>query len=156
MDVTNLPVDRVPALIRSNAAAWGDVLGRGDVAERPSDDRWSTLEYACHVRDVLLLYHERLQLMLAEDDPTFPDWDQDEAAVACDYGRQDPAAVARDIDAAAVVLAEAFEKVAGDQWQRLGTRSDGSRFTVDTFARYFIHDPVHHIWDVTENPDHRR
>ena len=33
--------------------------------------------------------------------------------------------------------------------QRTGRRSDGAHFTVETFARYFIHDPVHHLYDVT-------
>ena len=37
----------------------------------------------------------------------------------------------------------------GGQWQRTGRRSDGASFTVETFARYFIHDPVHHLYDVT-------
>ena len=36
----------------------------------------------------------------------------------------------------------------GDQWQRPGGRSDGARFTVGTLARYLLHDPVHHVWDV--------
>ena len=36
----------------------------------------------------------------------------------------------------------------GDQWQRTGSRSDGAAFTVATFARYFVHDPVHHLDDV--------
>jgi hypothetical protein len=39
--------------------------------------------------------------------------------------------------------------VTGDQWQRTGKRSDGASFTVETFARSFIHDPVHHLYDVT-------
>jgi hypothetical protein len=25
------------------------------------------------------------------------------------------------------------------------------QFTVATFAKYFIHDPVHHLWDVTRS-----
>lgn len=25
---------------------------------------------------------------------------------------------------------------------------DGSAFTVESLTRYFIHDPVHHLWDV--------
>jgi hypothetical protein len=39
--------------------------------------------------------------------------------------------------------------VTGAQWQRTGSRSDGADFTVESFARYFIHDPVHHLYDVT-------
>jgi hypothetical protein len=45
-------------------------------------------------------------------------------------------------------LASRFEGVHGDQWQRTGYRSDGAAFTVESFARYLIHDPVHHLWDV--------
>jgi len=39
--------------------------------------------------------------------------------------------------------------VTGAQWRRTGNRSDGASFTVETFARYFVHDPVHHLYDVT-------
>jgi len=30
-----------------------------------------------------------------------------------------------------------------------GRRSDGAVFTVASFARYMVHDPVHHLYDVT-------
>jgi hypothetical protein len=59
------------------------------------------------------------------------------------------AVVAADLLAAAATLADRFDGVSGDQWQRTGARSDGAQFTVETFARYFIHDPVHHLHDVT-------
>ena len=137
-------------LVRANAAAWQEVLARParEVALRPSDDRWSALEYACHVRDVLVLYDERLQLMLTEDDPDFPNWDQDVAAAENRYDEQDPARVAADIAAAAAVIAARFDGVPEGAWGRTGNRSDGARFTVDSFARYFVHDPVHHLDDV--------
>ncbi len=35
------------------------------------------------------------------------------------------------------------------QDQRTGRYSDDASFTIETFARYFIHDPVHHLYDVT-------
>ena len=80
----------MPNLIRDNAAQWPAVLGRPDARNRPSADRWSPLEYACHVRDVFRLFDMRLHRMLDEDDPTFANWDQDETAVADRYGEQDP------------------------------------------------------------------
>jgi hypothetical protein len=127
---------------------WTGVLGADDVAVRPSDDRWSALEYACHVRDVFRIYDQRLTLMLTEDDPHFPNWDQDASAVDDAYNAQDPAVVATEIVMAGNRLADAFESVTGDQWARTGVRSDGVAFTVDTFGRYFIHDPIHHLGDV--------
>ena len=45
-------------------------------------------------------------------------------------------------------LAAAFGRVRADQAQRTGRRSDSSVFTVVTLARYFVHDPVHHLHDV--------
>ena len=138
----------VAALIRDNAAAWPEVLARSDVAVRPTSDRWSALEYGCHVRDVYRLYLERLTLMLSEDDPLFPDWDQDATAVEDGYADQDPTVVADELVEAADRLAAAFDGVTGAQWRRPGRRSDGASFTIDSFSRYLIHDPVHHLWDV--------
>ncbi len=95
------------------------------------------------------LFDERLELMLTDDDPVFPNWDQDETAVADRYPEQDPAKVAAELTQSAQVIANRFQGVTGGQWQRPGRRSDGASFTVETFARYFIHDPVHHLYDVT-------
>jgi hypothetical protein len=148
-DASTVAVDDVPTMIRENAAQWPGVLARPAARTRPRDDRWSPLEYGCHVRDVFRLYDVRLHLMLDEDDPTFANWDQDETAVADRYGEQDPETVGADLVAAASQLADSFAAVRPDQYGRRGTRSDGARFTVETFARYLIHDPVHHLWDVT-------
>ncbi|MFF2616508.1 DinB family protein [Kitasatospora sp. NPDC001261] len=141
----------VAGMVRANAEGWLAVLA-GDVEglrRRPAPGVWSDLEYACHVRDVFRLFEVRLNLMLDLEDPLFPNWDQDETAVAERYGEQDPKVVAGELAEAAETLAAAFERVAGAQWARTGNRSDGARFTVESFSRYLIHDPVHHLFDVT-------
>jgi len=98
---------------------------------------------------VFRLYHHRLGLMLTEDDPVFPNWDQDETAVADRYAEQDPTEVAGELAEAAAGLSDRFAGVGDGQWQRPGRRGDGAAFTVETFGRYFVHDPVHHLYDVT-------
>ena len=152
-DTRGVDPPKVADLIRANAAAWQTVLQRADVAVRARPDVWSPLEYACHVRDVFALYDERLALMLADDrsadEPArFASWDQDVTAVEARYSEQDPASVGPEITAAAEQLAARFDGVTGVQWDRTGLRSDGALFTVATFSRYLIHDPVHHLWDV--------
>jgi hypothetical protein len=152
LDTSSFGRERIPGLIAANAAAWPPLLTGPDTAEvarRPRPDKWSSLEYACHVRDVFRLYDYRLELMLTQDDPLFPNWDQDATAVADRYGEQDPAIVASELTMAAEALADRFAAVGGDQWLRPGRRGDGAAFTVETFGRYFIHDPVHHLYDVT-------
>jgi hypothetical protein len=101
---------------------------------------------------VFRLYKYRLELMLTEDDPVYPNWNQDETAVKDRYGEQDPAAVVTELASAGDRLADAFQAVNGEQWLRTGNRSDGARFTVESFARYLLHDPVHHLYDVTGRP----
>jgi len=138
----------VADLLRANAGAWPPLLADPRARTRPSSRVWSALEYGCHVRDVFRIYDERLRRMLAEDDPLYPNWDQDQTALDDDYAAQSVEAVTEQLLAAAGQLARRFESVAEDQWGRTGRRSDGASFTVDTFARYFIHDPIHHLHDV--------
>ena len=144
------PREEVGAMLRDNAARWPALLRHPSARERPSDDRWSALEYACHVRDVFRLYDERLVMMLEHDDPAYPNWDQDETAVKDRYAEQEPERVGTDLVEAGERLAARFDALEADEWDRPGTRSDGARFTVESFARYFIHDPLHHLHDVEE------
>jgi len=147
-DASGVPYADIPRLARENIERWPSVLERTDVRERPNEHTWSPLEYAAHVRDVFRIFRLRLQRMLDEDDPTFENWDQDATAVAERYGEQDPVAVARELVAAGAEVADDFEAVPESALDRTGRRSDGAVFTVVTLARYFIHDPVHHLWDV--------
>ncbi|MER7846759.1 DinB family protein [Kitasatospora sp. NPDC096077] len=151
LDTPKVAVTDVAGLVRANARSWQAVLaGDGEgLRRRPRPEVWSDLEYACHVRDVFRLFLVRLGLMLDQDGVLFPNWDQDETAVAGRYREQRPEAVAGELAAAAEALAAAFDAVSGEQWQRTGVRSDGARFTVGSFARYLVHDPVHHLFDVT-------
>ena len=150
-DASTCEVTAVPALIRDNAAAWRSLLDEGRIkAGRGDETSWSSLEYACHVRDVYRRYRERVRLMLDQDDPLFANWDQDQSAVADRYDEQDPAQVVDDLEAAAEALAAELEAVAGAAWDRPGRRSDGASFTVATLSRYMVHDPIHHAWDVVK------
>jgi hypothetical protein len=99
---------------------------------------------------VFRLYRERLDLMLTQVNPTYPNWDQDASALEGRYDAQAPAQVAVELDRAATRLASAFDDLSTDQWLCTGSRSDGARFTVETFARYMIHDPSHHLHDVNQ------
>jgi hypothetical protein len=139
----------VASLVRANAAAWPAILGAADVSLRPDESIWSPLEYGAHVRDVYRLAVVRLTLMLTQDDPLFANWDQDETAIAERYGEQDPSVVAEELVAAARSVADLLDAVPAESWERPGRRGDGARFTVASFAKYVIHDPVHHRWDAS-------
>ena len=147
-DPTAQPLAAVPGLIHDTAMAWSQVLRRPDVRDRPAPEVWSPLEYACHVRDVHRLFAERVELMLREDEPTFANWDQDETAIASRYSEQDPAEVDVDLIEAAGHVAGLYSTVTPETAGRLGFRSNGSVFSIETLGLYHLHDVVHHVHDV--------
>jgi hypothetical protein len=144
--------DEVPALLRANAEGWRRYFaeaGTETVRTRTEPTKWSPLEYACHVRDCNKLYTYRIELMLEQDDPQYPDWDQDATAVEAEYGKQDPDTVVAEVADTTEIIAALLASITDEQGRRTGHRGDGSDFTIDTLARYFVHDPIHHLWDVT-------
>ncbi|MFZ4719840.1 MAG: DinB family protein [Ilumatobacteraceae bacterium] len=143
-----LDLVRVPAVLRANAVDFAALLSHPRVTERPDDGTWSGLEYGCHVRDVYRLYLFRLDLMRGEDAPQFPNWDQDVTALDDRYHEQSAVEVAGELAVAADLLARAYETIEPHEWSRTGFRSDGAAFTIESFTRYLVHDPVHHVWDV--------
>lgn len=143
--------DDIGTLTRGTIARFSDVLA-GDpsvVRARPRPDKWSPLEYAAHVRDVYRINLQRLRWMLTEESPMFPNWDQGPSAIEGRYDLLDPGELAAQLRHDGEAIAAAFDSVDGAEWNRTAMRSDGAEFTVESFARYFLHDPIHHIWDVS-------
>ncbi|MEC3915995.1 DinB family protein [Nocardia sp. CDC160] len=160
--------EAVPGLTRDSAARLAVALERPDAAVRPDDSTWSTVEYAAHVRDVCRIFTHRLDIartgtarpgpVIAAYDttvtvgdngiPMFSNWDQDATALAENYAAAETATVAAELASAAETVARAFEAVPVAERDRAALRSNGSAFTIDSMARYFIHDLVHHAHDV--------
>ncbi len=136
------------------AEEWVQILQSHPAVEaRPGPGVWSPLEYACHVRDVYRVFDDRLGSMLAEDFPRFANWDQDQTAVLERYAEADPEVVAAQLEEAAQTLVGHVEALHLADLERTGSRSDGAEFTVASLLQYFLHDVVHHLWDVTGQQD---
>ncbi|UNX55655.1 DinB family protein [Georgenia sp. TF02-10] len=148
LDAGTVPADELGNRVREVLPRWAPVLQRPDVAHRPAAETWSALEYACHVRDMFRVIVGRLQMVLAEEDPVFPNWDQDAAAAAGRYAEADPEQVTTELTQAGLALAAALDGVGPDERDRPGRRSDGAAFTATTLGQYALHELVHHTWDV--------
>jgi DinB family protein len=136
------------------AEEWVQILRSSPaVTARPQPDVWSPLEYGAHVRDVYRLFDGRLVQMLSDDTPTFANWNQDQTAVKERYSEQDPEVVADELETAAQRFVARIQSLTPEQYERRGIRSDGAEFTVVTFLQYFLHDVIHHLWDVTGQQD---
>lgn len=143
-----IPPEAIGPLARELAVGWRVALERPEVHVRPSPTTWSVLEYGAHVRDVNQVFAERLRAILQLEYPMFASWDQDAAAVERRYDLQAPEAVAGELVQAANVLADRFDAIDAEGWDRRGRRTDGAEFTAVSLGRYYLHDVVHHLHDV--------
>ncbi|OFE17889.1 methyltransferase type 12 [Humibacillus sp. DSM 29435] len=150
-DPDDIRGDGVSTILRDAAGRFLMVLERPDAAARPAVGVWSPLEYACHVGDVCDVMRGRLEQIVAGEGGLvrFPDWNQDEAAIAAQYWRAEPAQVGDRIATAFELAAQAYAAPTAEQWSWPAERSNGSTFTAATLSRYFVHDIHHHLWDVS-------
>jgi hypothetical protein len=123
------------------------------VRAHPTPGVWSALEYACHVRDVFEVQRERLAQALTEDTPTVTPMRRDERVAELRYNEQDREAVADQLDANAVALADAFEALTPEQWDRqcLYLYPDPENPTARDMrwlGTHTVHEGNHHLLDV--------
>lgn len=78
------------------------------LARRPAPGVWAPLEYACHLRDMLLTQRERVLLARRVDTPQCVPMGRDERVGHEGYVEQDPVEVAAELTMAARLLGNAF------------------------------------------------
>jgi|SRR5215469_2821368 len=138
--------------IRAGAADLAAILadGTADLAARREPARWSPLEYACHVRDMLLVQRERLLAARRVDRPAAEPMGRDERAELDGYAGQDPADVARQLGDAALLLAGDLARLGDPDWDRtlIYTYPERAERSLRWLAVHTVHEVRHHLADV--------
>lgn len=76
-DASDWDRSEVATFAHRNAEDWSSLLREGRVgAGRVDPRRWSSLDYACSVRDVYRRRDARIDLKQTEDNPLFATWDR--------------------------------------------------------------------------------
>ena len=127
---------------------WRAVLGRPGATQRPAPRVWSPVEYGGHCRDLIEVLGERVALMLAHDEPTYEDFDGEEAVRRHEYWRAAPDHIVHAMESAVARTQDTLARVGPDDWDRTGRRGDGYVFTIGSLCRYIVHDVEHHLVDV--------
>ncbi|HXW38692.1 MAG TPA: DinB family protein [Acidimicrobiales bacterium] len=138
-------LDGVAEIALSVATAPSDAVGR-----RPAPEVWSPLQYACHVRDVLLAQRERAVQALVEDDPSFTPMYRDRRAELARYGDERPEVVAAHVRVAAHLFVWLFDGL--DETARarpcVYNYPERKGRTVGWLLVHSAHEVVHHAGDV--------
>jgi hypothetical protein len=141
----------VPVRLEGFAGRYAQALaGAADVRRRPAAEVWSALEYACHVRDVLAVQRERLELAMRADAPEFPPMGRDELVISRAYNAQEPDAVLAAIGGNAAALAAAFGALGPAELDRVGLYPwpEPVERTLLWLGRHTVHEGEHHLMDI--------
>ncbi len=151
-DYRSVQAGELPGRLRGAAGRYPAALHRvDDPRQRPRPDVWSALEYACHVRDVLLVQRDRLALARRVDEPEFSPMSREELVVSRAYNAQEPATVLEELAAAADELAAAFGSLRAEEWERTGVYNWPVRQarTMRWLGRHTLHELEHHLLDIS-------
>jgi hypothetical protein len=142
--------------LRADARTFVTTFERLDTASirtKPAPDVWSPLEYACHVRDVLRVQRDRVELALREDEPDFAPMFREQRVVDDRYNEQDPATVARELLEAGEALTSLLDGLDDAQWLRTGIYNypEPAPRTIEWVAIHTTHELLHHRGDLTRS-----
>jgi hypothetical protein len=148
----DLDVDRCLALVAESVATLAALLpalADETLRRRPEPRVWSVVEYACHVRDVLLTYAVRVHRGVVEDrpalDPMYADW----RAERFGYSGIRLEVLLAELVSAAEGFAAEVRSVPDDAWDRLVVRRPEEVRNVRWLVRQAAHECVHHLADIT-------
>ncbi len=129
-----------------------------ELRQRRDTKTWTALEYACHVRDVLLVQRERLFLALVEHNPTFVPMYREERVRLDSYNTQNPDDVAVQIAIAADLFANACANLDANSWERtcIYNFPKPSQRTLRWLGAHALHEGEHHLRDITSVIDANR
>ncbi|HEX6404901.1 MAG TPA: DinB family protein [Pseudonocardiaceae bacterium] len=118
--------------------------------QRPEAEVWSAVEYACHVRDVLLVQRDRAVLALVEDRPSFARMYRDDRVSLCRYAQQDTDAVLAQLAMAADLCALVFDGLDGAAWSRplVYNWPEPAELDLAWLGRHTLHEVEHHLQDI--------
>ena len=153
----SVPTEKLAGRLRDLGPRYREALAAADVRaarRRPAPEVWSALEYACHMRDVLLVQRDRAIVALAEDTPAFARMYRDERVHLCHYSSEPLGQVLDDLEVAARLCATVFDGLDEAAWERTlvynlpAAEPTARPPDVAWLARHTVHEGEHHLMDV--------
>lgn len=149
-DYATLDTAQVPDMLRREATSLSEVVATVHQSETSPSGSWTTLEYAGHVRDVLLVARERTLGTLLQEGFRVTPMSRDERVALGEYDSLSPRQAADEIILTAGWLAYSWERLAEHDWQRvmLYNYPESEQRSLSWLAAHIIHEVVHHRQDI--------
>jgi len=139
--VRSLP-DRVAALLAG--------LSEPELRWRPGESEWSIKEVCGHLCDDSQMWRRRLALMLSQDNPTLPTYEQEELVRDHAYRDADFTTVLADFKRNRQEIAAQLSSLPPGGWERVGTHPEHGPRTVRTGMELMIAHTEGHLEQLRE------
>ncbi len=116
-------------------------------ARRPGSD-WSIRDLLMHLADAELVRGYRIRLILAEDEPAIPSWDQDRWTRRLQYLWRSPEAAIALFDQLCFSNAELLRWSDKTAWERTGVEADGRAVSARTLVERGVGHHLGHAGDI--------
>lgn len=123
---------------------------------RVAPQLWTPLEYACHIRDVMLVQRERLLAARRSDAPVAEPMGREERVEHDGYMQQQPADVARQLQDATLLFTHALDQLRPGDWERTLTvpYPEAAERSLRWVAVHTMHEMRHHLFDIRSQLEH--
>jgi hypothetical protein len=116
---------------------------------RDGADGWTALEVLCHLRDYDVIFLERAQSVIAQDEPHFVPRDHNQLVIDGKYNQQDVQQVVADLNASRQRFIAFFESLTPEQWERHGIHAEYGEFSLTRSLIQVGHHDANHIEQIT-------
>lgn len=116
---------------------------------RDGPEGWTILEVVCHLRDADIIFRQRAEMMLAEDNPELPAFDHASLVTEKAYNDGELAYAYDEFQASREQTRALFSSITPEQRERPGQHPHKPGFTLTHAVMQVGHHDINHIEQIT-------
>lgn len=116
---------------------------------RDGPEGWTILEVVCHLRDADIIFRQRAEMMLVDDNPILPAFDHDQLVIEKAYNEGELAYAYDEFHNSREETIAVFSRITAAQRERLGQHPHKSGFTLTHAVMQVGHHDIDHIEQIT-------
>lgn len=119
-------------------------LSEGQLRHRPSEGAWSLKEVCGHLRDFAEIDYRRVYMMMTQENPLLPGYDQETLVREHNPQEADIASILADLRSWRAKMVELLTELVDANWHRQGRHEEFGRTSIRQFVeRWVRHEALH-------------
>lgn len=121
-----------------------------DRLTRPAPGKWCIQEILCHLMDSEIIAVGRMKLIIAQDNPFLPSFDQDKFAANLHYIALDPKIVVVAFGVLRETTGAVLAMIPDEHWERKGKHEERGETTLEDYLKHMVSHSEKHINQIIE------